>query len=77
MLEEARFREEVSVLSRGGKRATKPHKGTEGEENGRGDVEDLGRAVHIAPEFPKGAQGPGDYLWALAGPGPLWPLPPR
>lgn len=77
MLEEARFREEVKIPSRGGRGTTKPHKGTEGEENGRGDVEDLGRAVLTALEFLKGAQGPGDYLWVLAGPGPLRPLPPR
>lgn len=63
MLEEALFREEVSILSREGRKTAKPIKAPkERGENGREDVEALGRAVRTALEYLEGTQGPGDYL---------------
>lgn len=61
MLEEALFREEVSIPSREGRKAAKPIKAPkERGEKGREDVEALGRAVHTLLEYLEGIQGPGD-----------------
>lgn len=63
VLEEALFREEVSILSREGRKTAKPIKAPkERGEHGREDVEALGRAVCTALEYLEGTQGPGDYL---------------